>query len=271
VDVDVALEAFGDRTRRRIIGRLAHGAASVGELARTLPVGRPAVSMHLRVLREAGLVSARAEGTRRLYQLQPDALAAVRDYLNWYWTQALESFKQYVEAQEDKRMEPELKVTKTIVVDVSVTRAFEFFLAQERWWPITTHHIAEPPGETAVLEPFVGGRWYERAHDGSETDWGTVLAFEPPHRILLTWHMSADWTYEPDPERASEIEVTFLPEGRGRTRVVYEHRHLERYGEHADRMRTSIARPNAAEANLRAFEAAITAAKNNPRRRSKVA
>lgn len=257
MNVDVAFEALGDHTRRQIVGRLAHGAASVGELARTLPVGRPAVSMHLRVLREAGLVSARAEGTRRLYQLQPDALAAVRDYLDWYWTQALESFKQHVEAEGDKPMQPELKVTKSIVVDVPPKRAFEFFLAQERWWPIATHHMAEPPGESAVLEPFVGGRWYERAHDGSETDWGTVLAFEPPDRILLTWHMSADWTHDPDPERASEIEVTFQPEGRDRTRVVYEHRHLERYGEHADRMHAALDRPNAGEATLRAFEAAL--------------
>lgn len=267
MDIDVAFEALGDRTRRQIVGRLAHGAAPVGELARTLPVGRPAVSMHLRVLREAGLVSAHAEGTRRLYQLEPVALAAVRDYLDWYWGQALESFKHHIEAEGEEPMQPELKVTKSIVVDVRPTRAFAFFLDQERWWPIATHHMAEPPGETAVLEPFVGGRWYERARDGSETDWGTVLAFEPPHRILLSWRMSADWTYEPDPDRASEIEVTFLPEGRECTRVVYEHRHLERYGEHAERMRTVLVRPKAAEAVLRAFEAAVTAAKKLRRQR----
>jgi DNA-binding transcriptional ArsR family regulator/uncharacterized protein YndB with AHSA1/START domain len=270
VSIDVTLEALGDRTRRQIVGRLAHGAASVGELAQTMPVGRPAVSMHLRVLREAGLVSARAEGTRRVYQLEPDALAALRDYLDWYWTQALESFKKHVEAEGGEPMQPELKVTKSIVVDVSPTRAFEFFLDQERWWPIATHHMAEPAGETAVLEPFVGGRWYERAQDGSETDWGRVLAFEPPHRILLTWQMSADWNHEPDPDRASEIEVTFLPEGHDRTRVVYEHRHLERYGDQAEQMRTVLDRPNAAEATLGAFEAAVMATKK-PRRRSKTA
>jgi DNA-binding transcriptional ArsR family regulator/uncharacterized protein YndB with AHSA1/START domain len=272
VDVDVALEALGDRTRRQIVGRLAHHSASVGELARTLPVGRPAVSMHLRVLREAGLVSARAQGTRRLYQLEPDALAAVRDYLDWYWRQALESFRQHVEAEGDKPMQPELKVTTSVIVEAVPTRAFELFIDQERWWPIATHHMAEQPGETAVLEPFVGGRWYERARDGRETDWGTVLAFEPPHRILLTWQMSADWTHDPDPERASEIEVTFLAEGRDRTRVVYEHRHLERYGDRAEQMRASLDRPTAAGATLRAFEAALAAAKKpKPQRRSKAA
>jgi DNA-binding transcriptional ArsR family regulator/uncharacterized protein YndB with AHSA1/START domain len=270
MEVGVALEALGDRTRRLIVGRLAGGAASVGELAQSLPVGRPAVSMHLRVLRDAGLVSARAEGTRRVYQLEPTALAAVRDYLDWYWTQALESFKQHVEAEGVEPMEPELRVTKSIAVEVPQKRAFEFFLAQERWWPIETHHIADTPGETAVLEPFVGGRWYERAHDGGETDWGAVLAFEPPRRILLSWRMSAEWTHEPDPNRGSEIEVTFLPEGRNRTRVVYDHRHLERYGEHADRMRAGLERPNAAESTLRAFAAALAATKK-PRRRSKAA
>jgi uncharacterized protein YndB with AHSA1/START domain len=226
--------------------------------------------MHLRVLREAGLVSARAEGTRRLYQLEPDALAGLRDYLDWYWEQALDAFKQRVEAEGEERMQSELKVTKSIVVDVTPKRAFEFFLEQERWWPIATHHMAEQPGNAALLEPFVGGRWYERAGDGSETEWGTVLAFEPPHRIVLSWRMSADWTYELDPDRASEIEVTFLPEGRDRTRVVYEHRHLERYGEHAERMRTSLDRPKAAEAVLRAFDAELTIAKQ-PRRRRKAA
>jgi DNA-binding transcriptional ArsR family regulator/uncharacterized protein YndB with AHSA1/START domain len=268
VNIDEVLDGLGDPTRRRIVGRLAHSPASVGELARGLPVGRPAVSMHLRVLREAGLVSARAEGTRRLYQLEPAALAALRDHLDWYWAQALESFQQHVEAEGEPSMHQELKVTRSIVVDVTPARAFELFLDQERWWPIATHHMADPPGQTAVLEPFVGGRWYERAHDGSETDWGTVLAFEPPHRIVLTWQMGADWTYEPDPDRASEIEVTFLAEGRNRTRVVYEHRHLERYGEHADRMRAGLDGPNAAEAVLDAFKIAAASAKTRRTRAS---
>jgi DNA-binding transcriptional ArsR family regulator/uncharacterized protein YndB with AHSA1/START domain len=268
VNVDAALEALGDRTRREIIGRLARGPVSVGELARTLPVGRPAVSMHLRVLRDAGLVVQRAEGARRLYQLEPDGLAALRDYLDWYWAQALEAFRGHAEAQGDEPMQQELKVSKSIVVDVSPARAFELFLDQERWWPIATHHIAEPAGEVAVLEPFVGGRWYERSADGSETDWGRVLAFEPPHRILLTWQMSADWTYEPDPARASEIEVTVVAEGRKRTRLVFEHRHLERYATQAEQMRAILDRPGAAEAVLAAFASALTSGKARSRRRA---
>jgi DNA-binding transcriptional ArsR family regulator/uncharacterized protein YndB with AHSA1/START domain len=266
VNVDEAFGALGDRTRRQIVGRLARGAASVGELAQTLPVGRSAVSMHLRVLRDAGLVSAHAAGTRRLYQLEPDALAALRDYLDWYWTQALETFKRHVEAEGDTQMVRELKVSKSIVVEVPPARAFELFIHQERWWPVKTHHLAEPAGERAVLEPFVGGRWYEVSADGIETDWGRVLAFEPPHRILLTWQMSVDWTYEPDPARASEIEVTFVADGPNRTRLVYEHRHLERYGSRGEQMRTALDRPGAAEAVLQAFQGALTGRKS--RRRS---
>jgi len=259
VKADVGLDALGDRTRRQILGRLAHGAASVGELAEGLPVGRPAVSMHLRVLRDAGLVTARAEGTRRLYQLDPDALAALRDYLDWYWAQALETFKRHVAAAGDTPMEPEVKVTKSIVVDVVPARAFELFIDLGHWWPLATHNIADPAGETVVLEPSVGGRWYERSRDGGETEWGRVLAFDPPHRILLSWLMGSDWKHEPDPTRASEIEVTFIGDGADRTRVVFEHRHLERYRERADRMRAVLDRPDGAEGVLRAFGTAVAA------------
>jgi uncharacterized protein YndB with AHSA1/START domain len=137
-----------------------------------------------------------------------------------------------------------------------------------RQWPLATHHIAEQPAETVVLEPFVGGRWYERSRDGNETPWGRVLAFEPPHRLLLGWQMSSDWVHEQDPARGSEIEVSFLAETRNRTRVVFEHRHLERYGEQAERMRAALERPKAAEAVLRAFANRVAAAKTARRRKA---
>ena len=165
-------------------------------------------------------------------------------------------------------MEQELKVSKSILVDVPAGRAFELFLDQASWWPLATHHMAEQAAETVVLEPFVGGRWYERAHDGTETDWGRVLAFEPPHRLLLSWQMSSDWAHDPDPAGASEIEVSFVPETRNRTRVVYEHRHLERYGDEAEAMRAALERPNAAEATLRAFADRVAAAKTTRRRKA---
>ena len=87
------LGALADPTRRAIFERLAGGPRSVGELAEGLPVTRPAVSQHLRVLKDAGLVFDRADGTRRLYQLDPDGVGALRAYLDRFWTQALAAFK----------------------------------------------------------------------------------------------------------------------------------------------------------------------------------
>lgn len=92
-----ALTALGDPTRQAIVELLAAGPRAVGELAADLPVSRPAVSQHLRVLKEAGLVTDRAVGTRRLYQLDPTGADAVRAYLDRFWTDALRRFKTAVE------------------------------------------------------------------------------------------------------------------------------------------------------------------------------
>jgi DNA-binding transcriptional ArsR family regulator len=89
--------ALGDPTRRAIFEQLRAGPRSVGELAGTLPVSRPAVSQHLRVLREAGLVSDRKEGTRRVYRVAPQGVAELRDYLNEFWDAVLAEFKDKVE------------------------------------------------------------------------------------------------------------------------------------------------------------------------------
>jgi DNA-binding transcriptional ArsR family regulator/uncharacterized protein YndB with AHSA1/START domain len=264
-DIAVGLATLGEPTRRLIVERLARGPLSVNEIADRLPVGRPAVSMHLRVLKDAGLVLDRRVGTQRLYQLNPEALAALRDYLDWYWTQALRTYKQAVEQRDEGGtavMAPELKVTKSIVVEVPRVQAFEFFIRQEAWWPAQTHHLAESPGETVILEPFVGGRWFERASDGRECDWGTVLVWEPPRRIVVTWQVNPAWVYEPDPTRASEIEVRFLAETPRRTRVEFEHRHLERYGDQAERMRSILDAPGGAVGVLHAFAARIEEAQN---------
>jgi DNA-binding transcriptional ArsR family regulator len=94
-----ALTALGDPTRRAIFERLAARPRAVGELASELPVSRPAVSQHLRVLKDARLVTDRRDGTRRIYQLDPDGLAALRGYLDHFWEQALAGFKTAVEQQ----------------------------------------------------------------------------------------------------------------------------------------------------------------------------
>jgi DNA-binding transcriptional ArsR family regulator len=238
-DIDSALDALGDPNRRRILGRLAAGPADVGGLSAGMPVGRTGVSMHLRVLKAAGLIADRADGNRRVYHLEPDALRQLRDHLDWYWERSLAAYQRAAEArarEQDMTAEPEIVVKKTVRVDAPLAVAFQVFIEQ-RWWPVDTHHLAEPPGSEVVLEPFRGGRWYERATDGTETDWGTVLAWQPPYRLLLTWQVSPRWTFEPDPARGSQIEVTFAPDGPNATLVHFTHRHLERYGSEGDRMR----------------------------------
>lgn len=95
-----ALAALGDSTRRVIFERLADGPRAVGELAEGLPISRPAVSQHLKVLKEAGLVVARQVGTRRLYQIDPKGLGALRAYLDRFWQQGLTAFKAAAEGGE---------------------------------------------------------------------------------------------------------------------------------------------------------------------------
>src|SRR5919204_5008452 len=94
-----ARDALGDPTRRAIFERLREGPLPVGEIANGLPVSRPAVSQHLRVLREAGLVSERKQGTRRLYRLDPSGLASLRAYLDRFWSEALAEFKAAAEGE----------------------------------------------------------------------------------------------------------------------------------------------------------------------------
>ena len=97
-----ALGALGDPTRRSIFERLAQQPAAVGELAERLPVSRPAVSQHLKVLKAAGLVTESTEGTRHIYRIDPRGIGAMRDWLDQYLGDALEAFKAYAEAQEDR-------------------------------------------------------------------------------------------------------------------------------------------------------------------------
>jgi DNA-binding transcriptional ArsR family regulator len=91
------MDALGDPTRRAIFERLARGPTAVGEIAAELPVSRPAVSQHLKVLKEAGLVTDRPQGTRRLYQLDPNGIGELRAYFDAFWMHALAAFKEAVE------------------------------------------------------------------------------------------------------------------------------------------------------------------------------
>jgi|SRR5579871_320859 DNA-binding transcriptional ArsR family regulator len=96
------LAALGDPTRRAIFERVAARPSPVGELARGLPVSRPAVSQHLRVLKAAGLVSETPQGTRRIYRLDPRGIAAMREWLDAHWAAALDAFKDFADRETDQ-------------------------------------------------------------------------------------------------------------------------------------------------------------------------
>jgi uncharacterized protein YndB with AHSA1/START domain len=127
-------------------------------------------------------------------------------------------------------------VRKVVSVNVPAEVAWRVFTEKiGTWWPLSTHKIGEAKAIDAVIEPVVGGRWYERGEDGSSCDWGRVLAWEPHTRLVLSWEITADWKH--DPTLQTEVEVRFIAEENDTTRVELEHRHLDRYAERRDQMR----------------------------------
>ncbi len=124
-------------------------------------------------------------------------------------------------------------VIKTVDVKCAPARAFELFTARmDGWWP-ASHHTGATPFKAIIVEPVPGGRWFERDAAGAETNWGRVIDWSPPGRLLLAWQLNAQFQYDADFE--IELEITFEPLAAG-TRVRLEHRNLERFGADADRI-----------------------------------
>src|SRR4026209_745747 len=127
-------------------------------------------------------------------------------------------------------------VRKVSMVRASPAVAWRVFTEQMgAWWPLTVYKIGKANAIDAVIEPRVGGRWYERGDDGSTCDWGRVLVWEPPSRLVLSWDVSSDWQY--DPELKTVIEIRFIAAGEDGTRVELEHRELDCYGARREEMR----------------------------------
>jgi len=119
-------------------------------------------------------------------------------------------------------------VQRSVTVNAPIDKAFSVFTDHfTTWWP-KSHQINPNGYEAAYIEPRLGGRWFERAPDGSECDWGQVLAWEPPNRVLLSWHLTSEYAYDADPVHASEVEVTFVALGPSTTRVDLHHSKFER-------------------------------------------
>jgi uncharacterized protein YndB with AHSA1/START domain len=130
----------------------------------------------------------------------------------------------------------ELLVRKVMHVDLPQAETYRAFVEHHgKWWPLQRYHIGSQAPETVIIEPHTGGRWFERATDGTECDWGKVKAWEPPHRIVLLWQISADWKF--DELLETEVEVRFVSESSKRTRLELEHRLLDQYGDKAMMMK----------------------------------
>ncbi|WP_372783348.1 SRPBCC family protein [Phenylobacterium sp.] len=122
-------------------------------------------------------------------------------------------------------------VTTEITLEVPLERAFRVFTERFDQIKPREHNMLGVDIAQSVFEPKVGGRIFDRGVDGSECQWGRVLAYEPPTRLVFTWDISPRWQIETDPTHASEVEIRFIAEGERRTRVELDHRNLERHGE----------------------------------------
>jgi uncharacterized protein YndB with AHSA1/START domain len=138
----------------------------------------------------------------------------------------------------EKTTEPAVK--KTITVKTDAARAFRVFTEDfDSWWP-RSHHIGKSPMKRAILEGAQGGRCYTEHEDGTESDWGSVLVWDPPRRLVIAWKITSEWTHEPDLAKSSEVEVRFTPEGRDATRIDLEHRLFSRLGPGGESMRKGV-------------------------------
>ena len=126
-------------------------------------------------------------------------------------------------------------------VDTPIEHAFRVFTEGIQTWWNPAHHLLDAPLEAMIFEPRVGGHIIDRYADGRKCRWARVLAYEPPHRVVFSWDIALNWQLEPDPDKTSEVEVTFTADGPDRTRVVLTHRHLDRHGEGWESMRDAVA------------------------------
>jgi uncharacterized protein YndB with AHSA1/START domain len=131
-------------------------------------------------------------------------------------------------------------VRSSVVVEAPLERAFQVFTGEFGSFKPPEHNLLGCEIAETVFEPRVGGYLYDRGTDGSVCRWARVLAYEPPHRLVLSWDISPRWQIEADPGKTSEWEVRFIAETPGRTRVELEHRNLDRHGEGWEGVRAGV-------------------------------
>ena len=132
-------------------------------------------------------------------------------------------------------------VHKSVVVEATPQHAFEVFTAGiDRWWP-KTHGIGESPIVKSIIEPHVGGRWYTTHADGKDVVIGHVRIWEPGERFVISWEINSSWKPDARVALASEVEVRFIAESGGRTRLELDHRNFERMGAaDGEKMRAAV-------------------------------
>ncbi len=147
-------------------------------------------------------------------------------------------------------------VIRSCDIAASLEHAFDVFtIGIARWWDKDKSINQGIPMREAVLEPFAGGRWYERGEDGSECEWGKVLIWDRPNRLVLAWQINAQWAY--DANLITEVDIVFTATDSQHTRVDLEHRNLERFGDQALAARGALDSPGGWSGLLEAFRAAI--------------
>jgi uncharacterized protein YndB with AHSA1/START domain len=122
-------------------------------------------------------------------------------------------------------------IRQNVVVNAGLERAFRVFTEQFGDFKPREHNLMSVPIAETVFEPRVGGHIYDRGEDGTLCRWATIVAYEPPNRVVFTWNIGPTWQLETDRSRCSEVDVRFTAESADRTRVELEHRHIERHGE----------------------------------------
>lgn len=152
---------------------------------------------------------------------------------------------------------PETVVRTQVVVDAPADRAFQLFTERFDRIKPREHNMLGADIAESVFEPRSGGRVFDRGVDGSECQWGRVLAYEPPDRIVFSWDINPSWQIEGDLSRSSEVEVRFVSDGPDRTRVELEHRHLDRHGDGWEGMREGVRGDQGWPLYLERFAAAV--------------
>ena len=135
-------------------------------------------------------------------------------------------------------------VRRVIVVAAPVERAFTFFTRDIGAWWDPGKHLLDAPLAEMVFEPHVGGHIIDRAVDGTESRWATVLVYDPPRYVAFSWDINLSWQIETDQAKTSEVHVTFSTEAEGLTLVELEHRHIDRHGDGWEAMRNAVGSPN---------------------------